>query len=81
MYAYDPRGNLTNATTLDPGLSNLDFSVMSYDAADRLTNITSAVTAGGFPSPTIPPVVAPPASINSAIGLPTATTSQAGSKA
>ena len=42
MYAYDPRGNLTNATTLDPGLSNLDFSVMSYDAADRLTNITSA---------------------------------------
>jgi len=42
IYAYDARGNLTNATTLDPGLSTLDFSVMAYDAADHLTNITSS---------------------------------------
>jgi RHS repeat-associated protein len=41
LYAYDPRGNLTNATTLEPGLSPIDYSVMAYDAADRLTNITS----------------------------------------
>jgi RHS repeat-associated protein len=41
IYAYDPRGNLTNATTLDSGLGTLDYSVMAYDASDRLANITS----------------------------------------
>ena len=38
-YAYDSRGNLTNATTLDSGLATVEFSVMSYDVGDRLTNI------------------------------------------
>jgi RHS repeat-associated protein len=41
VYAYDPRGNLTNGSILDPQSSVLEASVMSYDNADRLTNITS----------------------------------------
>jgi RHS repeat-associated protein/uncharacterized repeat protein (TIGR01451 family) len=39
-YEYDGHGNLTNASTFDTELNQLESSSMSYDGSNRLTQIT-----------------------------------------